>query len=263
MELGFSGEVAALYARYRRGYPTAVLSAVVDAFCLRENDLVVDLGCGTGQLATPMAHRVRAVIGIDPEPDMLACARSAAQTQGATNVAWMIGQDSDIPMLQSVLGARTVGAVTIGQALHWMDHEALFAALMPLIRRDGGVAVVTNGLPLWLQDTDWSRVLREWLQDWLGGPLEDSCGTDAAAQQRYRNSMSRNGYELHEVQIDYTDELDLDRIVGGVYSALPASLLPPPDERSQIAAQLRTVLEPHQPFIEHVPVKALIGKQLT
>lgn len=38
----------------------------------------MDLGCGTGQLALLMAGRVRAVIGVDPEPDMLQRARQAA-----------------------------------------------------------------------------------------------------------------------------------------------------------------------------------------
>jgi len=64
MGLGFGGEVAEFYARFRRGYPAAVLDAVVAAFRLAADDVVVDLGCGTGQLALPLAGRVRAV-GMD------------------------------------------------------------------------------------------------------------------------------------------------------------------------------------------------------
>ncbi|HBW21513.1 MAG: class I SAM-dependent methyltransferase [Streptosporangiaceae bacterium] len=75
MDPGFRGEVADLYHRYRHGYPAAVLDAITGAFGLGPGDIVVDLGCGTGQLAVPMASRVRAVLGVDPEPDMLARAR--------------------------------------------------------------------------------------------------------------------------------------------------------------------------------------------
>ena len=259
MDLGFGGEVAELYHRYRRGYPAGLIGACIDTFSLTGDDLVIDLGCGTGQLATPIAPHVRAVIGVDPEPDMLFRARSAAQDQGVTNVAWMVGSDSDLPLLRSLVAEQSVGAVTIGQALHWMDHEALFAAVGPVLRPGGGVMVVANGIPLWLQDSDWSRALREWLSDWLGANPANSCGTDNATQQRYRQSLTANGFEVSEVELDYADELDFDHLLGGVYSALPVDRLPSPEERPQIAAELREVLHPYRPYIEQVPVRALLG----
>ena len=123
MDLGFRGEIADLYHSYRRGYPPAVLGAVVGGFGLGSDDVVVDLGCGTGQLTLPMAARVRAVVGVDPEADMLNRARRAAAEQGVANVSWLIGADADLPALRALLGPRTVGAVTIGQALHWMDFR--------------------------------------------------------------------------------------------------------------------------------------------
>ena len=259
MELGFGGEIADLYHRYRRGYPPELIPAIVNAFSLRADDLVIDVGCGTGQLATPIAEHVRAVIGIDPEPDMLAHARSAAQDQGVTNVGWMVGRDTDLPLLRSLLGEQVVGAVVVGQALHWMDHQALFAAAGLLLRPGGGIAVVANGIPLWLQDSGWSRALRAWLGDWLGARPANSCGTDEATQHRYRESLTMNGFDVGQVEIDYTDELDFDHLLGGVYSALPVDRLPSRRQRPQIAADLRKVLDPHQPFIEHVPVRALLG----
>jgi ubiquinone/menaquinone biosynthesis C-methylase UbiE len=164
MELGFSGEVADFCHRYRHGYPAAVLDALVGAFGLTSQDVVVDLGCGTGQLALPMAARVRAVVGVDPEPDMLQRARQAADERDVQNVTWMIGADTDIPALQRLLGSNSVAAVTIGQALHWMNRQDLFPAIVPLVRPGGGVAVVTNGTPLWLQGTGWSRALRDYLE---------------------------------------------------------------------------------------------------
>jgi 2-polyprenyl-3-methyl-5-hydroxy-6-metoxy-1,4-benzoquinol methylase len=65
VELGFSGEVADLYHRYRHGYPAAVIGELAGAFGLDDRDVVVDVGCGTGQLTLPMARRVRAVVGVD------------------------------------------------------------------------------------------------------------------------------------------------------------------------------------------------------
>lgn len=79
MQLGFSGEVVQYYHKYRRGYPIVVIDALVAALQLRPDDVVVDLGCGTGQLTLPLARRVRAAMGIDPEPDMLERARDVGR----------------------------------------------------------------------------------------------------------------------------------------------------------------------------------------
>ena len=260
-DLGFGGEVAGFYHQYRRGYPPAVIDALAGAFALTGSDVVIDLGCGTGQLTLPIARRVQAVAGMDPEPDMLARARQAAADQEVTNVSWLLGADTDIPALAALLGGRRAGAVTIGQALHWMRYRELIPALVPLLRPGGGIAVITNGTPMWLQDSPWSRALRGFLEQWLGTPARSPCGTDEASQHRYRETMTEAGLDVTETRYDYTDELDLDHLVGGVYSALPAQRLPPPDQRTAFADQIRRAVASHAPFTEPVPVRVLLGRR--
>lgn len=260
MDLGFRGEVADFYHQYRRGYTSEVVSAVVDAFALTNDDVVVDLGCGTGQLALAVAGRVRAIIGVDPEPDMLAHARRAAREQDIENVSWMIGADTDIPAIRTLLGSQRAGAVTIAQALHWMDHDSLFRAAIPLIRPGGGIAVITNGMPLWRQDSAWSRDLQRFLEQWFGIPATATCGTDAASQQRYRDSLTAAGYDVVEAGVRYRDELTPEQIVGGIYSALSVSRLPAPADRPRFAEQVRQLLQPHRPVIEYVQVAILLGR---
>jgi SAM-dependent methyltransferase len=260
MDLGFRGEVAGFYHRYRRGYPPEAIDSLVRAFELTEDDIVVDLGCGTGQLALPMAGRVRFVLGVDPEPDMLLAARQAAAEQSVANVSWIAGADTDMPALGALLGEGALGAVTIGQALHWMNRDELFPALAPLVRPGGGVTVVTNGTPMWLQDTAWSQALLGWLEQWQGVRLTAPCGTDEASQRQYRESLSAAGFDVSEAVVDYTGELDIDQIIGGIYSALRADQLPPPDQRPRLAAEIGAAVAPHAPFHEHVRVAMLIGR---
>jgi SAM-dependent methyltransferase len=260
VDLGFKGEVADLYHQYRHGYPGAVLDALVGAFGLTGQDVVVDLGCGTGQLTLPMAARVRAVVGVDPEPDMLQRARQAARERDVRNVTWMIGADTDIPALQALLGSNLVAAVTIGQALHWMNHADLFRAIIPLVRPGGGVAVVTNGTPLWLQDSDWSRALRDYLEHWLGTKLTSACGTDEQSQRRYQEDLASSGFDVLATAIDYVAELDLDQLVGGIYSALSVSQLPAPDQRPVFVEQIRRAVAPYAHFSEPVHVAILVGR---
>jgi ubiquinone/menaquinone biosynthesis C-methylase UbiE len=260
VDLGFGGEVADFYHQYRRGYPPTVIDTLVDTFGLTGDDIVVDLGCGTGQLTLPVAARVRAVAGVDPEPDMLARARRAAAEQCIANVSWLLGADTDIPALAALLGDRHAGAVTIGQALHWMRYRELFPKLVPLLRPGGGAAVITNGTPLWLQDSAWSHALHRFLEKWLGEKLTRTCGTDEASQRRYRDTLTAAGFDVTETGIEYKDELDLQQLTGSLYSALPVQRLPPPDQRPLFAEQVRRALEPHMQFTEDVRVTMLLGR---
>jgi tRNA/tmRNA/rRNA uracil-C5-methylase (TrmA/RlmC/RlmD family) len=100
----FRGEIAAPYERYRHRYPAEILAAMSAAFGAGVDDLAVDLECGTGQLTLPLAAGVGAVLGIDPEADMLTVARRAAQRSGVSNVSWMLGTDRDMPALRQLLG---------------------------------------------------------------------------------------------------------------------------------------------------------------
>jgi ubiquinone/menaquinone biosynthesis C-methylase UbiE len=256
----FRGEVAEFYHQYRHGYPSAVIDALAEVFGLGARDVVVDLGCGTGLLTLALAGRVGAVLGMDPEPDMLGRARQAADEAGAGNVSWMLGADSDLPALRGLLGDGSVAVVTIAQALHWMRHEEVFAASVPLVRRGGGVAVVTNGTPLWLADTGWSRALRGFLERWLGVTLTYACGTDEQSQQRYRHALAAAGFDVVTKEFDYVADLDLSQVVGGVYSAMSADHLPVADRRQAFTEELRQALGGDGPFSEAVHVAIVAGR---
>lgn len=253
----FRGEVAEFYARFRRGYPAATIDAVVAAFGLDRSDLVLDLGCGTGQLTLPLAGRVGAVIGMDPEPDMLTLARAAGAR--LPNLTWVLGADTDVPALAGLLGPRRLGAVTIGTAVHWMRHEELFSALPALLRPGGGVAVIANGAPLWHQDSDWSTALRGALEDWYGRPLTARCGTDAAARSSYRAALHAAGFhDVSEAVVEHTAALDLQQLLGSLYSAMSVDQLP--DDRTRFAGQVAHALAPRTRFTERIRVATLLAR---
>lgn len=257
MDLGFSGETAAYYHQYRRGYPPAVLDIIEKTFALTGGDVAVDLGCGTGQLTAPLAGRVRAVLGIDPSPDMLSQARQAHGT--VTNASWLLGADTDIPRITALLGRGSVAALTVGQALHWMNHEELFRGARGLLRPGGGIAIVTNGTPMWLQPTAWSRALRTVMEEWLQTKVSYACGTDQASQQRYRLALTQAGYQVTARHVQYTATLTIEEVVGNVFSATSEDQLPSPSKRRLLASRIRRALLPHEPCRESVRVAILSG----
>lgn len=255
----FGGEAAEFYARYRRGYPADFVDVLAQALRLDVGDVVADVGCGTGQLTIPLAGRLRAVVGTDPEPAMLALAGQAAAAQGVANVTWVLGGDGDLPALRALLGEHALAAVTVANAIHLTGHEQLFAAALRLLRPGGGLAVIANGTPLWQQPSAWSQALRHALEQWLGTRLESCCGTDPQSRQRYWAALQAAGFtDLREEAVDYASDLSFEEVVGGLYSAM-GQMLPPPERRSAFTRHIRDAIGPGPRFAEPVHVTAIIG----
>lgn len=149
-------------------------------------------------------------------------------------------------------GGRTVGALTVAVAIHFVDRDALFEAARPLLRPGGGIAVVTNGEPLWMQDTEWSAALRGCLERMLGHPVTGRCQTDEDGRRRNREALVRAGYRYEETSVRYDAPLTVDDMVGGVFSAMSAERLPSSRQRATLAADVRDALGGRTEVIENV-----------
>ena len=260
----FAGEVADYYARFRRGYPPSVTDFLVDELGVGAEDVVVDLGCGTGQLAIPLASRVRHVVGVDPEPDMLCHARRAAREQGVRSTSWMLGSDADLPALHGLLGGSNLAAVTVSCAIHLMDSAALFAGLRELLPAGGRVAVIANGTPIWLQDSAWSRALRRVIEQHFRRPMTATCGTDQATRQGYRAELETAGFTTSHAELGYRQPIDLEWVVGNLYSAMSPHQLPREEDRPAFARRVHDALRSAQPdgdFVDDVRVAVLLGQR--
>jgi trans-aconitate methyltransferase len=256
----FAGEVAGNYAKYRRGYRAELLETLASRFALGPGSRVLDLGCGTGQLARPLADRAGSVIGMDPSADMLSLALEGTT---ATNATWLLGTDEQVPGLESLLGKECLDLVTIGQALHWMDAADLFTALVPLLRPRGGIAVIANGVPVWLQETPWARAIVAVSRKWFGELTFPSCGTSDEDRARYRDLLESAGYTVGELCFPYGEAFTTTEVIGSFYSAAPLEKLSAA-QRPEFDRDLRTALEAAQPdgrFVEHVDVRVLLARQ--
>jgi len=142
------------YARHRLAYPDALIVRVAEFVGLKPGDAVMDLGCGPGLLAVPMARLGFRVTGIDPEPDMVAACGAAADEAGVT-IDLRQASSFDLP--------KDIGPfrlVTMGRSFHWMDREATLATLDALVTADGALALFHDDHPATVENA-WRRVLRD------------------------------------------------------------------------------------------------------
>lgn len=132
---------AELYDQYYGEYAEPAAWLVEE---VRQRGEVLELACGTGRIAIPLAERGLAVTGIDYAPEMLVLAREKAREKGVS-VEWAEGD-----MRSFELGRKFGSVLLLSNAL-WHLHEiADFAACMRCVRRHlapGGVFVLSLFIP--------------------------------------------------------------------------------------------------------------------
>ena len=211
MRSDFAGDAANSYSRFRRDLPAEQAGLLAGVLELRPSDAVIDLGCGTGQLGVPLLRFARVVVGVDPEPDML-----VALGARGTSVVPVLGGDALLPLLGAALG--DVGAVVIGNALHWMDEPAALARAVGVLRPGGAVAIVTQGPPLWLGSSRWQVAVKRAMEV-ERGPLTATCGTDDATLAGRAHILTGLGLVVAQRRWVAEHSVDAEWVVGHLRSA--------------------------------------------
>ena len=136
--MGRFASTVPLYEELRPPYPAEFFRDVAKKLGFGKQHRLIDLGTGPGLLALGFAPYVGRIVGVDPEPAMLAAREAAGRASQAFTL--IEGKAEDLP---DDVGSFDV--VTIGRALHWMDSDAIsaprahvFIVLAARARRQGG-----------------------------------------------------------------------------------------------------------------------------
>jgi ubiquinone/menaquinone biosynthesis C-methylase UbiE len=210
------------YARFREGYPDAFFELLRSKFCLSENDRVLDLGCGTGQIAIPLAAWVKEVVAMDPEPEMLAEGRERATSQGVNNITWIKSCSEDLPVLREKLGEFKL--VTIGTAFHWMDREKTLNELYEIISNDGGITIAWNA-SIWNNPAnEWQATVRLVIRKYLGEERRAGSGTFNVTPMRHEAFVEKSSFRNMETwKQHWNRNSTLDEVIGNLYSTSMAN----------------------------------------
>ncbi len=111
---------------------SVINSPYVEDFISRMNitgdETVLDIGCGPGTLAIPLAKRVKEVIAIDFSAQMLEELRAYAAREGVTNIkTYHIGWEDDwsiLPQADIVVASRSMEVSDVESALSKMSAHA-------------------------------------------------------------------------------------------------------------------------------------------
>lgn len=130
------------YERGRPGYPPDALRFVLDNIPHGPDDLVLDVGAGTGKLTRALASTPATLVAIDPVSEMLRLVPGFAP-----DAHIVLGVAEHLPV-----ASGSVSAITVGQAFHWFHAERAWAEFARALRPGGAVALMWNAR---LREVEW------------------------------------------------------------------------------------------------------------
>jgi len=197
------------YDAYRPSPPGVLLDALARYAGGAPLERVVDLGSGTGLSARAWSSRAADVVGVEPNPKMLAVAR--AQTAEA-NVRFV-----EAFAAETGLEDGAADLVTCSQSFHWMDREATLAEADRILRPGGVFAAYDYDMPP-LVDPEVDAAFSEHLR--LRRAVRDEhkveAGWTRTPKHTHLDAIRDSGRFAfaREAVFHDTAEVDADRILG-------------------------------------------------
>jgi SAM-dependent methyltransferase len=222
------------YDRHRPRPPAALLEALCRYARASRPALVVDLGCGTGLSTRAWSGRAERIVGVEPNPAMLAVAEAAPGVEYRQAFAQDTGLEDGCADM-----------VTCSQSLHWMEPQPTFAEAARILRPGGLFAAY---------DYDWPPVIDPEVDEaydayqWRRGEMRRTRGLQRGAdrwlKRKHLERMRESGqFRLcRELLLHSIEEGNADRVVGFAYSlGLPAAIDDPELERELRVSELEEV----------------------
>jgi SAM-dependent methyltransferase len=144
----FQDESVVRSYQHRPTYPAAALDFLVGLIADRPR-AVLDVGCGTGALARPLAARVDRVDAVDVSAAMVAEGRHLPHGDHP-HLTWIVGRVEEAPL------HPPYALITAGDSLHWLDWDVALPRLAALLSPHGYLAV----LGVEVQPAPWEDALR-------------------------------------------------------------------------------------------------------
>jgi SAM-dependent methyltransferase len=206
----FTGRVGD-YERYRLRYPGDVIRILKERCGLGREQLVADIGAGTGMLADVFLENGNAVVAVEPNDEMRAACERLATVWPGLIVKKATAEATG-------LENGSVDLIAVGRAFHWFDLKKVRVEFERILRPGGWVVLVSNSR---VRDDSpvsvaYEAVLREY-------------GTDYPAnRERYEIAAKVDAFfaegEMFREESYGEQKLTLEELVGQTqsYSVTPA-----------------------------------------
>lgn len=238
---------ARTYDQFRPPYPAGLIADLTARTGAAGRGRLLDLACGTGQVAFALAADFAEIWAVDSEPAMIDVARDkAARCGDAGRFRFVTGAAE-----QLAAPAGHFDLVTIGNAFHRLPRAIVAGAVVRWLRPGGFVALLWGGSP-WFGDQPWQRALAATMERWQHRPGADERIPAGYAEARIARPdadiLTEAGLEIVG-RYSFTADRDwtVPEIAGYVASTSVLSPQALGDQAAEFDADLRRELGAAQP----------------
>ena len=204
------------YAKYRPGIPKEVIDIIVRHFDIKPSDRILDIGCGTGQVALAMEGKCDEMVCLDSDPEMLKQAKKATK-DSPMRLAWINCGSQDLGKVKESLGIFKIA--TICRAFHWMNQNQVLEDLDGLIDENSGIAIFGDG-SFWTGREEWQQAAKKTVQKYLGEERRAGSGTFKKANERWEKIVARSVFKFIETQqVSIVRSWNIEGIIGLLFSS--------------------------------------------
>jgi SAM-dependent methyltransferase len=126
------------YLKYRPTYPPAIIPLLESECGLNAEQVIADLGSGTGILTELFLKVGNSVFGVEPNPEMrVAGERVLAKYPRFSSVS-AAAESTGLP-------DHSVDLIVAGQAFHWFDRAAARPEFVRILKPGGSLVLAWNG----------------------------------------------------------------------------------------------------------------------
>ncbi|WP_342822449.1 class I SAM-dependent methyltransferase [Candidatus Lucifugimonas marina] len=207
---------ASYYTDYRKPLPNQLFSLIREKFKLTGDGSLVDIGCGTGQLALPLRGDFRTIVGVDLSEVMIESAWQRATELKASNAEFLVMPGEEIDSLP-----ESFDLVTFGSSIHWMDISKTLTASYKLLKDDGGVAII-GMRSIWGGSDEWEQAVVRVVQKWMGTERRAGSSTfqiSTKTDVTFEESLELAGFSVFSSGVvDASYSVDIPFIIGHLYT---------------------------------------------
>ena len=232
-EHNFSGK--AQFYNSRPTYPQECIDYLVNKFGLSSNNVIADVGAGTGILTKPFLNMGCSAYAVEPNDDMF------------TELSKNLSQYSNVILLKTSaekteIPENSCDAVVVGTAFHWFDKNKFRSECERILKNKKHIAILRIS-----NNTDADKEIDK-MRHYTEQDIQSA------------KEFFRDGFFEH-IKFEYYEAFDEDRFINNLLSSATAPL--PSDVRfDDYVEKCRTVYSKHfENGIAHLPfvVNCFVG----
>jgi SAM-dependent methyltransferase len=238
---------ARAYDQFRPPYPAGLIADLSARTGADGTGRLLDLACGTGQVAFALSAAFAEIWAVDQEPGMIEVASEKAARSGDAARFRLLTS----PVEELAAPAGHFDLLTIGNAFHRLPRRIVARAAAGWLRPDGFLALLWGGSP-WFGEAPWQHALTATMERWQQRPgAEERIPAGYAEARDTRPDaeiLTEAGFEIVG-RYSFTAKRDwtADQIAGNVSSTSVLSQQALGEHAAAFDADLRRALRTSQP----------------